>query len=389
VLFFTGGTALADISRELAGHTYNSVHVVTPFDSGGSSASLRRVLDIPAVGDLRNRLLVLVDSAVTPAAVPALCGRRLPEEGPRDELLQELYSLASPRSSVWADIPRALGEVLRLHLQYFLETMPAHFDPRGACIGNLILAGGWVHHGGDLLPTLDILSRLLHVRGLVLPVVQENLHLAAELENAEFVVGQHRITGRRNALPAPVRRLFLTPQHPESALLPAERRPRVASLVATYIRAADCICYPMGSFYTSLLANLLPTGVGAAVSEAECPKLYIPNSGVDPEQRGLSVAGGVALLLRTLRRDAGEQTEPARLLHAALVDSAHGSYPDGIDAEGIRAQGVEIRDLPLVQAGNVQRHAPELVARAILAEVARYAAPLPSGSARSQRRRVL
>jgi len=366
VLFFTGGTALADISRELAGHTYNSVHVVTPFDSGGSSSRLRQVLDIPAVGDLRNRLLALADSSVTPAEVLALCMRRLPEDGPRDELLQELYYLASARSSVWMDIPRVFGEVLRLHLHYFLEAMPQHFDPHGACIGNLILAGGWAHHGGDLLPTLGILSRLLHVRGLVLPVVQENLHLAAELENAEFVVGQHRITGRRQALPAPVRRLFLTGQLPESAMPPAERRPKVASLVATYIRAADCICYPMGSFYTSLLANILPEGVGEAISKAECPKLYIPNSGIDPEQQGLSVADSVALLLRTLRRDAGLRTDPGRLLHAVLIDSARGSYPNGIDAEGIKAQGVAIRDIPLVQTDNVQRHVPELAARAIL-----------------------
>ena len=370
VLFFTGGTALADISRELAIHTYNSVHVVTPFDSGGSSASLRQVLDIPAVGDLRNRLLALADSTVTPAEVLALCKRRLPEEGSRDELLQQLYYLASARSSVWADIPRVFSEVLRLHLYYFLEAMPPLFDPHGACIGNLILAGGWAHHGGELLPTLGILSRLLHVRGLVLPVVQENLHLAAELENAEVVVGQHRITGRRNTLPAPVRRLFLTRQRPENALSPAERQPKVASLVANYIRAADCICYPMGSFYTSLLANMLPVGVGTAVSKAECPKLYIPNSGIDPEQQGLSVADSVALLLSTLRRDAGTQTETARLLNAVLVDSAHGSYPSGIDAEGIRAQGVTLHDLPLVQADNVQRHIPALATRAILSAMA-------------------
>ena len=366
VLFFTGGTALADISRELAGHTHNSVHVVTPFDSGGSSASLRQVLDIPAVGDLRNRLLALADSRVTPAEVLALCKRRLPAEGSRDELLQELYYLASKRSSVWTDIPRVFSEVLRLHLHYFLEAMPPHFDPRGACLGNLILAGGWVHHGGELLPTLGILSRLLHVRGLVLPVVQENLHLAAELANGEFVVGQHRITGRRQALPASVRRLFFTRQRPESTLPPVERQPRLASLVATYIRAADCICYPMGSFYTSLLANLLPAGVGAAVSRAECPKLYIPNSGTDPEQRGLSVSDSVALLLRTLRRDAGQQTDAARLLHTVLVDSARGCYPDGIDAEGILAQGVALCDLPLVQPDNVQRHIPELVTQAVL-----------------------
>ncbi|MCL1984835.1 MAG: GAK system CofD-like protein, partial [Betaproteobacteria bacterium] len=64
--------------------------------------------------------------------------------------------------------------------------------------------------------------------------------------------------------------------------------------------------------------------------------------------------------------DAGLQTDPARLLHAVLVDSAHGSYPDGIDAEGIRAQGIALRDLPLVQPGNVQRHIPVLVTQAVL-----------------------
>jgi 2-phospho-L-lactate transferase/gluconeogenesis factor (CofD/UPF0052 family) len=126
----------------------------------------------------------------------------------------------------------------------------------------------------------------------------------------------------------------------------------------------------MGSFYTSLLANMLPAGVGAAVSAADCPKLYIPNSGIDPEQRGLSVADSVALLLRTLRRDAGSQTHADRLLHVALVDSARGSYPDGIDAEGVRAQGVALRDIPLVQIDNVQRHLPELATRAILSAMA-------------------
>jgi 2-phospho-L-lactate transferase/gluconeogenesis factor (CofD/UPF0052 family) len=126
----------------------------------------------------------------------------------------------------------------------------------------------------------------------------------------------------------------------------------------------------MGSFYTSLLANLLPAGVGVAVSKAECPKLYIPNSGIDPEQRGLSVADSVALLLRTLRRDAGPQTDPAQLLNTVLVDSTHGSYPDGIDAEGIRAQGVALRDLPLVQTDNAQRHIPELTVRVILSVAA-------------------
>ncbi len=366
ILFFTGGTALAGVSRELARSTHNSVHVVTPFDSGGSSAGLRQVLDIPAVGDLRNRLLALADAALTPETVLRLCGLRLSEQGEREALLHELYNLASARSPAWEGVPRVLGEVLRLHLHYFLESMPPHFDPRGACIGNLMLAGGWLHYGGDLTPALDMLARLLHVRGLVLPVVQENLHLAAELANGDQVVGQHRITCRNAPLPAPVRRLFLTRQRPESALPPAERMPRVSSLVATYIRAADLVCYPMGSFYTSVLANLLPVGVGQAVSRAGCAKIYVPNSGTDPEQAGLSVADSTALILRTLRRDAGAGTDVSRLLNLVLVDGKHGTYPHGIDVEGIEAQGVAVTDLPLVRADDAHRHIPEAVTGALL-----------------------
>ena len=59
LVFFTGGTALRDLSRQLIHYTHNSVHLVTPFDSGGSSAALRRSFAMPAVGDIRNRLLAL------------------------------------------------------------------------------------------------------------------------------------------------------------------------------------------------------------------------------------------------------------------------------------------------------------------------------------------
>ena len=367
IVFFTGGTALAQISRELARHTHNSVHLVTPFDSGGSSASLRRIFAIPAVGDVRKRLIALADTRFTPPAVLELCEQRLPSVGGREELLHSLYGLASARAPAWQAIPRVFGEVLRVHLQYFLEGMPPHFDPRGACLGNLVLAGGWLHNKGDLLSCIGVFSRLLQVRGIVLPVVQENLHLAAELNNGELVLGQHRITSRSKPLSAPVKRLFLTSQM-DAGVQNQFRECRVplTALAATYIRAADLICYPMGSFYTSVLANLLPGGVGKAIAQAHCPKLYIANSGFDPEQRGQSVADRVAMLLTTLRRDTDESLETDKLLNRVLIDSQNGVYPGGIDQDSIAALGLELCDLPLVQAADPQTHRPELVSSALI-----------------------
>ena len=57
ILFFSGGSALNGVSRVLKKHTYNSTHLITPFDSGGSSAKLRQAFDMPAIGDLRSRLI--------------------------------------------------------------------------------------------------------------------------------------------------------------------------------------------------------------------------------------------------------------------------------------------------------------------------------------------
>jgi hypothetical protein len=50
ILFFSGGSALNDVSRVIKNHTYNSTHLITPFDSGGSSAKLRQAFDMPATG---------------------------------------------------------------------------------------------------------------------------------------------------------------------------------------------------------------------------------------------------------------------------------------------------------------------------------------------------
>ena len=57
ILFFSGGTALRGVSAELVYYTHSSIHIITPIDSGGSSAVLRDAFGMPAIGDIRNRYL--------------------------------------------------------------------------------------------------------------------------------------------------------------------------------------------------------------------------------------------------------------------------------------------------------------------------------------------
>lgn len=381
IVFFTGGTALKSLSHALTDRTHNSVHLVTPFDSGGSTAVLRRYIRMPAVGDLRNRLLALADPTVATPPLLALCDLRLADAGEYDTLMQRLYALGSERDPAWRGIDPLVADVLRLHLRWFLEFAPPGFDPHGACLGNLLLAGGYLRHGGGLGPVLHLFTRLLRVRGTVVPIVDDDLHLAAELAEGTVLLGQHRITGKGvPGITAPVRRLFLTRTRPDDAgqaeaggqagaggpggtgdeerhggeggkcAPPAEARVSVSDAAARHIAQADLICFPMGSFYTSVLSNLLPQGVGRAVAAVPCPKVYVPNTGTDPEQLGLSVADCVAVLLAALRRDAGADVPADRLLQTVVVDTRNGVYPGGIDREGLRAQGVAVLDAPVARA---------------------------------------
>ncbi len=369
IVFFTGGTALKSLSQALCKYTHNAVHLVTPFDSGGSSATLRTAFGMPAVGDARNRLLALANPQIVPKAVIDLCEMRLPEVGEREDLLLKLYNIAAEKHEIWTDIPRLFAEPLRVYIRYFLEKMPTHFDPRLACIGNIALAGGYLHHKRQWTPILSQFSRLLDVRGIVMPITAKSLHLAAELCDGSHIYGQHCITGYGQPEPhIPVQRLYLLKHSKNSLHLSHDEiTPKVNLTAATYIRTADAICYPMGSFYTSVLANLLPKGVGKAISEARCPKFYIPNVGHDVEQRTLTVADAVKVLLQTLRLDVGDLPAP-HLLQKVLVDTKHGLYPCGIDIEGITAQGVEVFDMPLL--ANAHIHDGVLTAKAVMKQIA-------------------
>lgn len=61
IVFFSGGSALRPLSRVLKRYTHNSTHLITPFDSGGSSAEIRKAFHMLSIGDLRSRLVALAE----------------------------------------------------------------------------------------------------------------------------------------------------------------------------------------------------------------------------------------------------------------------------------------------------------------------------------------
>jgi CofD-related protein of GAK system len=346
ILFFSGGSALRKTSRVLTEYTHNSIHLITPFDSGGSSAKLRDAFPMISVGDLRNRLMALADTRLLGhPEVYRLFDTRLPTDAPPDELRVRLAAMVEGADPLVAAVPTPLRTLIRNHLGYFVDHMPASFDLRGASVGNLILAGGYLNNNSDIDAVIFLFSKLVAVRGIVRPVVDSNLHLSAELADGTVVVGQHHITSREVPLTAPIRELRLT-----STIDAPEQLAHVTidERTAELIGEAELICFPVGSFWTSVMACLLPRGVGRAVARAECPKVYVPNCGMDPEELGLPPHDQVKVLLEQLRRDAGEDTPTQSLLHLVLVDSQRGEYAGGLDMAAIDALGVEVVDTPLV-----------------------------------------
>ncbi|MFP4071207.1 MAG: GAK system CofD-like protein [Desulfovibrionales bacterium] len=346
ILFFSGGTALRRTARELTRYTHNSIHVVTPFDSGGSSAKLRKTFRMPAVGDVRSRLMALSDQSILGnPEIFALFAHRMSQNALIQDLQGELERMSRGRHPLVASIPDPMRKIIRNHFRDFIERM-GDFDLRGASIGNIVLTAGYLTNRRHLDPVIFLFSKLVQVLGVVRPVVNANLHLAAELESGEVVIGQHRMTGKEAApLASRIDRIWLT----RSLDDPASTEASIRAKMRERILGADLICYPMGSFFTSVIANLLPKGVGKAIAGNRCPKVFIPNTKPDPELFGYGLADQVEILLRTLLADS-KVSNPRNVLDFVLVDTTNGPGLERRELSQIQELGFEVLDLPLISA---------------------------------------
>ncbi|MCP3868686.1 MAG: GAK system CofD-like protein [Gammaproteobacteria bacterium] len=363
ILFFSGGTALNGVSRVLKNYTYNSIHMVTPFDSGGSSAKLRQAFRMPAIGDVRSRLMALADDTVIGhPSVYRLFTYRFSRNTPNEALTRQLDSMIQGRDPLIHSISNPMRRLIRNQMGYFQDAMPPGFDLRGASIGNLILSGGYLNNHKHLDPIIFLFSKLIEARGAVRAIVNDDLHLAAELEDGSRIIGQHRLTGKETTpLASPIRNLHLCKSLRKFDITESELKRKNRKL----LEKADLICFPPGSFYTSLIANLLPRGVGATIASNECPKVYVPNLGVDPEQIGLNMDQAVVKLLGYLQKDT-KNAEGKKRLDFVLVDQKRGNYPSRLTASLMSDMGLQIIDTTLISEQSAPHYDPDLLVAALL-----------------------
>lgn len=359
LLFFSGGSALNGVSQCLKRYTHNSIHLVTPFDSGGSSQGLRVAFDMPAIGDLRSRLMALADETVLGHPdVFRLFTHRFAKSANGDDLQGELDGMIGGTHPLVEAIEQPMRTLIQNQLGMFRGACPKSFDLRGASLGNLILAGGYLNQNQQLEPIIFLVSKLVGVQGTVRAVTDDNLHLGAELANGDIVIGQHLLTGKEHPeLASPIRDLFLNRglagKAPVESVFPKRNR--------TLVQSADLICFAPGSFYTSLVANLLPKGVGKAIASRTVPKIYVPSLGPDPETANLNLANKVHALLSYLHRDAGPDCPTDRLLNFVIVDS---SVPESETAV-VSARGITVLRLDLVSKTSAPFYDPAPLCEAL------------------------
>lgn len=368
IVFFSGGSALKETSQALVRYTHRSVHLVTPFDSGGSSAALRRYFAMPAVGDLRCRLMALADhSWAGVAELHDVLAYRLPRNANTVHNQQELCALARGEHPLMIRITEALRSAVCPFVQYFAQAIGQDFDLRGASVGNMVLAAGYMQHERCFEPIVSLFSSLMQVRGHVQLIAPCDLHLRALLRNGKELIGQHRITGKEEPpLTVPIAQLSLVdPARPDLSV-----RPCIDAPAAQRICQADLICYPMGSFYSSVIANLIPAGVGQAIALASCPKIFVPNPTPDPESIGLTLEDQVRILVHYLRMDRPEQIAVRDVVHGVLLDET-ASYPGAHTMRSrLKDLGIEVMTARLLDHDQGKIH-PERLCQALISLVQR------------------
>jgi len=232
-----GGTGMSLMLRGLKHYTDDITAIVTVADSGGSSGRLRANLGVLPPGDIRQNIIALSD---------------------KESMMAKLFDYRFEGERY--------GEGLSLEGQNF---------------GNLFLVA-MNAITGDFVSAVRESSRILNIRGQVLPSTTIPITLCAELTNGDIIRGEETIDlGKyHGAHTKKIKRVYLEP----------ENQPTL-STVTKAIAEADIIVMGPGDLYTSLLPNLLVTDLADAIKQrTNIERIFVCNVANKPtETEGFTV----------------------------------------------------------------------------------------------------
>ena len=245
-----GGTGLSNLIRGLKKETEHITAIVDMSDDGRSTGRLRKDFNVLAPGDVRNCIVALADE---------------------EEIYHKVFAYRFPHG-------RGL---------------------KGHNLGNLILLA-LEDITGSFRKAIGEISRILNIKGQVLPSTYEDVIISAKLANGRTIWGQSQISiaGHRS----PIREVQL---HPESA----QANPDAVRA----IEKADVILIGPGSLYSSIIPNFLLDDITNAIAKSKAKKIYICNVSTERgETENYSVDDHIKKLL--------EHSSP-KLIDTTLVNS--------------------------------------------------------------------
>lgn len=281
VVTIGGGTGLSTLLRGLKVISANITAIVTVADDGGSSGRLRREIGVLPPGDIRNCIAALADE---------------------EKLLTELF-------------------------QYRFK---AGDGLVGHSFGNLFLTV-LSDITGDFERAIAASSKVLAIRGHVLPATLSDVRLWAELADGRYIEGESNITEARGKIV----RMGCKPANPPAL-------PKALDA----IDEADYIVIGPGSLYTSVIPNLLVPEIAEAISARQVPCIYVCNIMTQPgETDGYSVADHI----QAIDRACGQRLFDSVLVQKtppsakALIRYAQEqSHPVDLDADAVTQLGRQI-----------------------------------------------
>ena len=302
-----GGHGLSNLLLALKEYTSNITAIVTVADSGGSSGRLREQFNIVAPGDIRNCLVALADA-------PALMG------------------------------------------QLFQYRFPEKSELKGHNFGNLFLTALYEVAERDFQEAVELTSKVLAIRGRVIPSTVESVHLVARYKDG-------RVTEGEASIPRPgvsIDHLYLNPE---------EVAPTPEALEA--IADAEVIILGPGSLYTSILPNLVIKGMADAIAASPAFKIYVCNVMTQMgETEQFSAADHLKVILKHTRSDIVD----AILVNDQRIEAAdalerykrENSFPIHADIDELRAMGFKVYAEDIVGIKDYVRHDSHKLTQALI-----------------------
>jgi uncharacterized cofD-like protein len=252
----------------------------------------------------------------------------------------------------------ALSEDEALLSRLFQYRFESGHGLKGHSFGNLFLTA-LTHITGEFSEAVRLSSKTLAIMGRIYPSTSANVQLEAVLVDGKVVRGETRISKSRRRID-------------RITLYPRRCRPMPETLQA--IAEADLITLGPGSLFTSVVPNLLVSGVSKAIMQSPAVKAYFVNLMWQP---GETIDFRASDHIRAIEKHAR-----AKIIDCAVISSSRigpamrkryaleNVQPVENDFDAIRQMGIEVVTADLLRRSLKVRHDPTAVA-AVALELAR------------------